>query len=65
METRLVDALLKYRYVFFIFGLIITSALAIGFKDLYVDADYRSFFFDDDPQLVAYDNIQNQYTKKF
>jgi len=39
-----------------------TILMAIGLKNLHIETDYKKFFAEDDPELVAYDAIQATYT---
>ena len=63
MENRSVEFLLKYRYLFSILSLFIILVLGFGSHKLTFDSDYKSFFDKDDPQLIAFDNLQSEYTK--
>ena len=55
----------KFRFIFIIFTLLLTVLLANGAKLLFSnpDNDYRTFFNDDNPELIAFDFIQNNFTK--
>ena len=57
------EFILKYR--FFVLGLItaITLLAAAGTQFLYFDNDYRVFFGKENPQLKAFEKIQQTYTK--
>ncbi|MAT49698.1 MAG: RND transporter [Porticoccaceae bacterium] len=63
MEARYVDLLLKYRYLLSVLTVALVVALSMGARNLYFDSDYKSFFDDDDPQLMAYEALQREYTK--
>ena len=57
------ELILKYR--FFVLGLItaITILFSVGAQFLYFDNDYRVFFGKENPQLKAFEQIQQTYTK--
>ena len=57
------DWILKYRFL--VLGLItaITLLAAAGTQFLYFDNDYRVFFGKENPQLKAFEKIQQTYTK--
>jgi len=56
-------ALLKYRWLAIIFSVIVTLLLASGGRFLIFTNDYRVFFGPDNPQLVAFEELQETYTK--
>ena len=55
--------ILKYRFL--VLGLItsVTLIVATGIQFLYFDNDYRVFFGKENPQLKAFEQIQQTYTK--
>lgn len=55
----------KFRYLVIIASIALTVVFAIGAKKLFSnpDTDYRTFFHDDNPELLAFDFIQNNFTK--
>ena len=57
------ELILKYR--FFVLGLVtaITILFSAGAQFLYFDNDYRVFFGKENPQLKAFEQIQQTYTK--
>ena len=57
------ELLLKYRFL--VLGLMtaLTLFAAAGAQFLYFDNDYRVFFGKDNPQLKAFEQIQQTYTK--
>ena len=63
MEARIAAALVRYRLVLFVVGLLSLLVLAAGARDLWFEGSYRIFFSDDDPYLVANDQIEASYTK--
>jgi uncharacterized protein len=63
MEARIAAALVRYRLVLFVVGLLALLTLAAGARDLWFEGSYRIFFSDNDPYLVANDEIENSYTK--
>jgi hypothetical protein len=38
--------------------------LAQGVSPLFFDGDYKSFFDNDDPQLIARESLEREYTKR-
>ena len=57
------NALVKGRWAIIIVTLIIAGVLSSGARFLSFTNDYRIFFSDDNPQLLALDRLQNTYTK--
>ena len=57
------NALVKGRWAIIILTLIIAGVLSSGARFLSFTNDYRIFFSDDNPQLLALDRLQNTYTK--
>jgi len=55
--------LLKYRWAAIALSILITLALASGGRFLVFTNDYRVFFGPDNPQLIAFDELQETYTK--
>ena len=55
--------ILKYRYL--VLGLVTAFTLlgAAGAQFLYFDNDYRVFFGKENPQLKAFEQVQQTYTK--
>jgi len=53
----------KYRWLVIAAVLLLTFAMASGAKNLGFDTNYRVFFSKDNPQLLAFDELQNVYTK--
>lgn len=56
-------ALVRYRYPFFVLGLILVAIAVVGAKNLIFENDYKLFFADDDPLLVAHEAMEDAYTK--
>lgn len=63
MIIRYTEWILKWRYLIILLSIIGVVALASGVKNLAFTNDYRVFFSKDNPQLNAFENLQNTYTK--
>jgi len=55
--------LLKYRWAAIALTVLVTLGLASGGRFLVFTNDYRVFFGPDNPQLIAFDQLQETYTK--
>jgi len=55
--------LLKYRWAAIVLSILVTLGLASGGRLLVFTNDYRVFFGPDNPQLIAFDDLQETYTK--
>ena len=53
----------KYRILIFILSIVTSIAIGAGGKNLAFDNNYRSFFGKNNPQLQAFEKLQNVYTK--
>jgi len=58
-----VEFLLKWRWAFLILSLLLAFGIAPGMAKLGLNNDYRVFFSDDNPDLTAFDALENTYTK--
>lgn len=63
MIIRYTKWLLKWKYVVVVTTVILVMLLAAGASRLHFTNDYRVFFSEDNPQLLAFENLQNTYTK--
>ncbi|MFQ5508542.1 MAG: RND family transporter [Leptospirillia bacterium] len=53
----------KYRWWILLITPLLVMAMASGGRFLSFSTDYRMFFSEDNPQLVAFEQLQNRYTK--
>ncbi|MFK5950834.1 MAG: MMPL family transporter [Methylococcales bacterium] len=53
----------RYSWWIIIFSILWVAGLAIGAKNLEFKSDYRVYFSKDNPQLLAFDAIQDTYSK--
>ena len=61
--TRYVDWVIRYKWLVVIATLVFVVFAASGLKNLRIDTNYRVFFSEDNPQLKAFEEMQNVYTK--
>lgn len=57
------ERVIRFRWLIVIFTICITGMAAWGAKKLTFSSNYRVFFSKDNPQLEAFDKLQNTYTK--
>ena len=64
MIEQFAQAIVRWRYLVVLatFGIILTAAS--GARFLGFDTDYRVFFSEGNPQLEAFDKLQDTYTKQ-
>ena len=55
--------LARWRYPVLVVCLMLAAAAGTGGQFLAFKTDYRNFFSEDNPQLQAYEQLQNTYTK--
>jgi len=63
LEEHFGEWVLKYRWLIIISCLILVFLSATGMKNLAMSTNYRVFFSEDNPQLLAFDALENTYTK--
>ncbi|MCW8955950.1 MAG: MMPL family transporter, partial [Gammaproteobacteria bacterium] len=63
MIIRYTEWILRWRYLIVTLSILATLGLGMGVKNLQFSNDYRVFFSKDNPQLNAFENLQNTYTK--
>lgn len=63
MARAAADRLVAWRWIAFFSVLALVAAAASGARFLAFSNDYRIFFSAENPQLVAFENLQNTYTK--
>ena len=63
LEEHFGEWILKYRWPVIIVCLILVFFAATGMKNLAMSTNYRVFFSADNPQLRAFDALENTYTK--
>jgi len=63
MEKRAIEILIRFRYLFAMASIVLTVLIAYGAKGMYLEADYKIYFEEDEPQLVAHEAMQETYTK--
>lgn len=63
MNDILARWLTQWRYPLLILSLIACASIGYGAKSLYFESDYRLFFRDNDPYLVAHERMQTEFTK--
>lgn len=56
--------IVQWRWFVVLFSLIATILIASGGKNLTFDTDYRVFFSDENPELLAFESLQNTYSKE-
>ncbi|MCH7549442.1 MAG: MMPL family transporter [Candidatus Krumholzibacteriota bacterium] len=54
---------IRWRYPIILLSIVATLAVGSGARKLGFDTDYRAFFSKENPQLIAFEAIQNIYTK--
>jgi len=55
--------ILRWRYLIILLSVVLVALAASGARFLTLKTDYRVFFSADNPQLQAFDQLQNTYTK--
>lgn len=63
MKERYSQWILNNRLIVIILSLLAVLIMASGMKNLYFTTDYRIFFSKENPQLKAFDALQDTYTK--
>jgi len=63
MGKAYAEWLVRWRYPILITTLILVAAAASGLQFISFKTDYRVFFSEDNPQLKAFEQLQNTYTK--
>ncbi len=63
MARLLADQLVRWRWVLWIVALAAVYVAAGGVRHLGFSNDYRIFFSEENPQLLAFEKLQNTYTK--
>lgn len=63
LEEHFGEWVLKYRWLVIITCLVLVFLSASGMKNLAMSTNYRVFFSADNPQLLAFDALENTYTK--
>ena len=54
---------IRFRWPILLLTLVATGGVGSGARGLFFDTDYSAFFGDENPQLSAYEELQNVYTK--
>ena len=55
--------IVNHRITVIVLSLILVGAFGSGLPSLYFDSSYRAFFGKDNPQLIAFETLENTYTK--
>jgi len=63
MVEKFAQSVMKYRWLIIILSILLVFGAAKGMKLLTLTTDYRVFFSEDNPQLLAFEELQNTYTK--
>lgn len=63
LTVRYTQWVLRWRWPIILLTLLASAVTAYGFRYFVLDNDYRVFFSHDDPKLLAYEELQNAYTK--
>ena len=63
LEAKFGHWVLKWRWLIILLSLVIVVLAASGGKNLSLTTNYRVFFSADNPQLLAFDELENTYTK--
>lgn len=63
MVNQIADLLVKYRAWYSLLSLVLVVGLGVGLASLRFESDYKIFFSDDNPQLLAHEANQETYTK--
>ncbi len=63
MIDRFFQSILNHRWLVIALSLILTGLLGSGLTRLEFSNDYRMFFSEENPQLQAFEQLQNTYTK--
>lgn len=63
MQQIWLDSALRRPWLTISWALILTLALAAGMGQLYFRGDYRIFFSPDNPQMLAFEQMQNEFNK--
>ncbi|MCU7853329.1 MAG: MMPL family transporter [Candidatus Thiodiazotropha sp. (ex Monitilora ramsayi)] len=63
MIERFFSLVLKYNYSVILLSVVLMLALGTGVRHLHFSNDYRMFFSEENPQLQAFEQLQNTYTK--
>lgn len=63
MIERYGSFIVKYRWIVIVLSVLAILGLATGGKNLAFTNDYRVFFSKDNPQLLAFEELQSTYTK--
>jgi predicted RND superfamily exporter protein len=62
-ERRFGELVIKYRWLVIIACLLMVGFMASGAKNLSMTTNYRVFFSEDNPQRMAFEALENTYTK--
>lgn len=63
MTSRFYQRLLNYPFLIILFCGAMIAALAVGGQNLYFRGDYKTFFREDNPQRVAFEEMQDMFNK--
>lgn len=63
MRERLFSSVLRHPWLVALFTIVLVVVAAAGAKNLVFKSDYRVFFSEENPQLIAYESIQKIYNK--
>ena len=62
MGKTYAEWLVRWRYLILISALVLVAVIGSGVRFITFDTDYRVFFSEDNPQLQAFEELQNTYT---
>ena len=63
MAKKFAEFIIRFKWSTVLLTLIWIAAMATGAQHLTFTNDYRVFFGDENPQLLAFENIQNTYSR--
>jgi len=63
LRDRCIEFLLKYRLWLSIASILVTLIASIPIKSLYFESDYKIYFEDSEPHLLAHESMQDSFTK--
>ena len=63
LESKLGLWVIKYRWLIILLSFVLVLGAASGGRFLVFKADYRVFFSDDNPQLIAFDKLEKTYSR--